>query len=280
MYSRVNLAARPIAEEAELAPLGFGQLGRFGERLVDVAEQPVPGAVVVGPVLGDLGEAFLWRHVDHDGLSTLREASMRTELTLTITRTSVICVREVSSLTCEAKLDSTQPVRCRNCDGLLIEGKHGLVHAETLVFACPRPWGTPPSKPVTYAEPASDPAPESKVDGARMDRCLRCGRKLRSAAGIAQGFGDRCRARVIAAAKVTPLVGWSKTQTDKAAELIGDKGIVPTGHAGVWRTVSSKGDAYYLTAPEACNCRAGLNGRRCYHSAAATLMAASLRRAA
>jgi len=44
--------------------------------------------------------------------------------------------------------------------------------------------------------------------------------------------------------------------------------------------VSSKGDAYYLTAPGTCNCPAGLNGHRCYHSAAATLMAASLRKAA
>lgn len=110
--------------------------------------------------------------------------------------------------------------------------------------------------------------------------CLRCGRALRSAASISQGFGPVCRARIIAAAKVTSLADFSKAQQDKAADLIGDKGIVPTGHAGVWRTVSSDGSTFYLTAPAGCNCPAGLNGRRCYHSAAATLLAASLRRAA
>lgn len=116
--------------------------------------------------------------------------------------------------------------------------------------------------------------------GAGQANCLRCGRALRSAAGISQGFGPVCRARLIAAAAVTSLADFTRAQQDKAADLIGDKGIVPTGHAGVWRTVSSNGQAFYLTAPEACNCPAGLNGRRCYHSAAATLMAASLRRAA
>lgn len=112
-------------------------------------------------------------------------------------------------------------------------------------------------------------------------RCLRCGRHLTAAASVGQGYGRACRARIIAAAKVTSLADWSKAQQDKAAELIGDKGIVPTGHAGVWRTVSSRGDAYYLTAETgACNCPAGLKGRRCYHGAAARILAASLGRAA
>lgn len=118
------------------------------------------------------------------------------------------------------------------------------------------------------------------TDQATQDRCLRCGRRLSAQASISQGYGRTCRARIIAAARVTPLVGFTARQRDKAAELIGDKGIVPTGHRGVWRTVSSSGADFYLTAPEACNCPAGRNGLRCYHSAAATLLAASLRSAA
>jgi Family of unknown function (DUF6011) len=106
-------------------------------------------------------------------------------------------------------------------------------------------------------------------------RCLRCGRNLTAAASVTAGYGRMCKARIIAAAKVVELAGFTAAQRDKAAELIGDKGIVPTGLAGVWRTVSSKGDSYYLTDIWACNCRAGRGGRPCYHRLAARILAAA-----
>lgn len=120
------------------------------------------------------------------------------------------------------------------------------------------------------------------TDQATQANCLRCGRKLTAQASVTQGYGRTCRARIIAAAAVTPLSDFTADQRDKAVELIGDKGIVPTGRPGVWRTVSSRGDAYYLTAEgdRGCNCPAGLRGVRCYHSAAARILGASLGRAA
>jgi hypothetical protein len=109
--------------------------------------------------------------------------------------------------------------------------------------------------------------------------CMRCGRNLRAAASVAAGFGPGCRARIRAAAMTVAVKDFSQAQVDKARELIADKGIIRTGFAGVFRTVSSDGAAYYLTAASGqCNCRAGLNGRRCYHVAAAVMVQA--RRAA
>lgn len=118
-------------------------------------------------------------------------------------------------------------------------------------------------------------------DQAAQTRCLRCGRKLTAQSSVTAGYGRACRARIVAAAAVTPLPGFSDEQKARVAELIGDKGVVPTGHVGVWRTVSSKGDGFYLTdALGHCNCRAGLRGIRCYHAAAVAIVAASLGRAA
>ncbi|HUD38171.1 MAG TPA: DUF6011 domain-containing protein, partial [Streptosporangiaceae bacterium] len=84
-------------------------------------------------------------------------------------------------------------------------------------------------------------------------RCLRCGRSLSAPASIMAGYGRTCRRLIVAAAKVVGPAGFTAAQRDKAAELIGDKGIVPTGMARVWRSVASSGTAFYLTAPEACN---------------------------
>ena len=112
----------------------------------------------------------------------------------------------------------------------------------------------------------------SKDETAQV-RCLRCHRPLRAARSIKAAYGPGCRARIRAAALAAALRDFTTAQIDKARELIADGGMVPTGFARVWRTVSTDGSAYYLSAPEACNCTGGRFGRRCYHSAAATILA-------
>jgi len=105
-------------------------------------------------------------------------------------------------------------------------------------------------------------------------RCQRCGRRLRAAQSVAASLGPGCRARIRAAALSDALRAWTGQQIDKALELITDKGIVRAGMAGVFRTVSSDGQSCYLSAATGCNCRAGLNGRRCYHTAAVVILLA------
>lgn len=104
--------------------------------------------------------------------------------------------------------------------------------------------------------------------------CTRCGRVLTSATSIARGYGRTCRAKVLAAAAVA---GHKPAQVAKAQELIELGGIVPlrSGRSRVFVVVSSSGDDRYLTAPQACNCAAGLRGKSvCYHRIAAQLIAA------
>jgi hypothetical protein len=76
------------------------------------------------------------------------------------------------------------------------------------------------------------------------------------------------------------VAGFSAEQIDKALQLIADGGIVETGFAREWVTVSSDGSTHYLTAPDTCQCRAALCGRRCYHQAAAAMLAAQPDKAA
>ena len=103
--------------------------------------------------------------------------------------------------------------------------------------------------------------------------CLRCGRKLRSAASIRHGYGAWCRARIRAAAIAEAVKDFSAAQVDKARELIADKGIVPANRAGIFRAVSSDGTQSYLVSDTGnCVCKAGLLGRRCYHAAAALMI--------
>jgi len=115
---------------------------------------------------------------------------------------------------------------------------------------------------------------QNKVD-TETTRCLRCHRILRAQRSLAAGYGPGCRARIRAAALTEALRDFSAAQLEKARELVADKGVIRTGFAGVFRTVSTDGASYYLTAATGqCNCRAGLNGRRCYHVAAAVMMQA------
>lgn len=65
-------------------------------------------------------------------------------------------------------------------------------------------------------------------------------------------------------------------QVEKARELIEQGGIVPFRGRRIFRTVSSDGTRTYLTAPQACNCAAGLKGRHmCFHRIAAIILAAA-----
>jgi len=109
-------------------------------------------------------------------------------------------------------------------------------------------------------------------------RCLRCGRTLTSASSVSAQYGRWCRAKIRAAALSEAIKGFTAQQVEKARELIADGGLVATGFAGVWRVVSSAGDAVYMTtATGQCNCPAGLrSGRadRCYHACAARMISA------
>ena len=106
-------------------------------------------------------------------------------------------------------------------------------------------------------------------------RCLRCGRNLRSAASVKASYGPVCRMRIRAAATAKAVAGFTAAQVDKARELISDGGLVPASRPGVFRAVSSTGDATYLTHSAGCNCPGGLRGRStCYHSLAARLVLA------
>ncbi len=107
-------------------------------------------------------------------------------------------------------------------------------------------------------------------------RCLRCGRRVTAVNNIAAGYG-RCCGRKIRAVIASAQTGeFTSAQHDKAAELIAAGGVVPARFPGVYRTVSSAGDAYYLTHSVACNCPAGLNGRLCYHIAAVRFVTATV----
>lgn len=104
-------------------------------------------------------------------------------------------------------------------------------------------------------------------------KCLSCGRSLRAAKSLSLGRGPRCQAKIEQAAKVAP---FKPAQIAKAQELIADGGILPIRGRRVFRVVSSNGAATYLTAPQACNCTAGLKAvHTCYHRVAAAILAAA-----
>ena len=110
-------------------------------------------------------------------------------------------------------------------------------------------------------------------------RCLRpgCGRTLRSAKSVAAGYGPVCARKIREAALTEARADFSASQQADADQLIRDGGIVPTNRDGVFRSVSSKGDATYLTHSQVCSCAAGLKGRRCYHLLAARILVLSAR---
>lgn len=80
---------------------------------------------------------------------------------------------------------------------------------------------------------------------------------------------------VLPAPKPLPdLAGFKPAQVADAAELISDGGIVHL-RSVVFLTVSTDGTETHKTAPNACTCKAGLRGIRCYHTAAVRMMLAA-----
>lgn len=105
--------------------------------------------------------------------------------------------------------------------------------------------------------------------------CLRCGRTLTSQTSKSRGYGRTCGAKVRQAATVIDLAEYKQAQIESARELIEDGAIVQL-RPRVFRSVSSDGSELYLTAITGqCNCPAGLRSTRCYHSAAARMLAAA-----
>lgn len=100
--------------------------------------------------------------------------------------------------------------------------------------------------------------------------CTRCGRKLTSPTSITRGYGKGCAAKI----RRTTVEGFKPDQIDAARELIEDGGIIQI-RPRIYRTVSTDGTEYHLTATTGhCTCKAGIRGTRCYHIAAALLLAA------
>lgn len=117
---------------------------------------------------------------------------------------------------------------------------------------------------------------ETAAPAATTASCTRCGRKLTSTKSIAQGYGRTCKAKIAAAVKATVVAVFKPAQVAKAEELIADGGIVAIRARRVFRVVSTNGTGSYLTAPQACNCAAGLKAKHaCYHRIAATILAAA-----
>ena len=114
-----------------------------------------------------------------------------------------------------------------------------------------------------------------------------CGRtrhfRSAEAAAAAQPSGRVCRAK---ARKLVATVrdAMKPEQHAKMAELIEDGGIVPVSRPGVYAAASSDGSTVYVADVNAatCTCKAGQNGRACYHLHAALVLNAAIpaRRAA
>jgi hypothetical protein len=107
-------------------------------------------------------------------------------------------------------------------------------------------------------------------------QCKRCHRTLRSADSIARGMGRHCarKDRQEQAARLI-LATYTQVQVAKVVELLTDGGVQRVDRT-TWLAVASNGiDRYEVsTAHASCTCKAGQNGRQCYHLAAAQLSAA------
>lgn len=113
----------------------------------------------------------------------------------------------------------------------------------------------------------------TKTQKPQTATCTRCHATLRSEASIKRGMGAHC-AREARREQAVQAAGFKPAAVEKARQLIADGAIVPVKGRRVFQVVSSNGTDRYLTAPQSCSCPAGLNGRQCYHRAAATLLAA------
>jgi hypothetical protein len=100
--------------------------------------------------------------------------------------------------------------------------------------------------------------------------CKKCGRPIRSARAARVGYGWRCYARVLRAARV--LLASRNDAAWRAADLLIDGAAVRL-RGRVFQVVGSSGRQVYLTHPSACNCAAGLHGKLCYHRVAVSILA-------
>jgi hypothetical protein len=103
---------------------------------------------------------------------------------------------------------------------------------------------------------------------------------LTSVSSVRDSYGRWCKAKIRAAAIAKAIRDFTVAQVEKAKELLADGGLIATKRPGVYRAVSSDGQSSYLTHPAACNCPAGLHGRRCYHVLAARILTVSTGKAA
>lgn len=111
---------------------------------------------------------------------------------------------------------------------------------------------------------------------AHTAKCKRCHRVLRSADSIARQMGRTCarKARQEAAARLV-LANYTEVQVAKVQELLADGGVQRVDRTTFLAVASNGIDRYEVsTAHASCTCKAGQNGRKCYHLAAATLAAA------
>lgn len=110
-------------------------------------------------------------------------------------------------------------------------------------------------------------------------KCLGCGRKLTSAKSIAAGYGPTCSAR--RKARITVALEAVRSAhkphlVEKAVEIITLGAILPLRGNRIFAVVSSDGTATYRTAPQACNCAAGLKAKHvCSHRIAAEILVAA-----
>lgn len=106
-------------------------------------------------------------------------------------------------------------------------------------------------------------------------KCLKCHRVLRSAKSIARGYGPTC-AKYIKENAAVAASDYKPEQVEKALELIELGAIATTVKALLFEVVSTSGtEHYYVDAvSRVCTCKAGARGVRCYHLAAAQIIAA------
>lgn len=106
-------------------------------------------------------------------------------------------------------------------------------------------------------------------------KCINCGRTLTSATSITRGYGRTCATKIRQAQATAQLTDFKPAQIADAVELIEDAAIIQI-RPRIYQSVSSDGASLYLTATTGqCNCAAGLRGIRCYHVAAARMLAAA-----
>lgn len=115
-------------------------------------------------------------------------------------------------------------------------------------------------------------------------RCLRCGRRLKSARSVAASYGPGCRARIRREAREHALDGLNDRQRDKALEVVSDGGVVRSGHKGVWLVASGDGSQVYrATVNGNCSCAWGVRRtsamtKPCAHVGAVRLVQVPCRR--